>query len=170
MKRRTLVKLSSLFAVTSIFSASVSMVGTKKVDAQQCQQVDSSFSCAQQIDKVFQSYELKVISFDIQYADSRGNCYRYAFDQPSNKSMEKDEQPSLLSPKSLEAHPTFDNSERLIAQKLPLATQVYNSIKDAMTQEGVYPTSMQFDTIDPNGERCTSNPILYPHGYGSAPQ
>jgi hypothetical protein len=162
MKRRTLVKLSSLFAVTSIFSASVSTVGIGRVDAQQqCRRVDPKFSsCARQIAAVFRRYRLKVNSFDIQYADRNGNCYQYASNRASNKSMEKDEQPSLLSPTSIETYPTFDDSKRIVAQGQSLAEQVLNNVQDAMTKEGVSLISAQVDSYDAYGNPCRFNTYL----------
>lgn len=153
MNRRTLIKSSSLLAVTSILSASTAVIRSKRVAAQQFRRVDpSSSSCARAIDGVFRRYRLKVDSFDIRYFDRSGNYYMYA---SSRSSMQKidDEQAALLPHISLDMEQGSDTSKSKTAQ-MSLDGQVFNDIGNAMSKESVTLYSALVSASGPNGEPC----------------
>ncbi len=156
MNRRNLIKLSSLFAVSSIFSASISAIASRRVNAQQYRRVDpSSSSCAERIDAVFRRYGLEVRSFDIVFSDRSGNYYRYASSGSTRALKKIDEQPdAVLLPTSLNKYPSFDNSKMTIAQRQPLHEQVFNAIENVMAGEGVTLFLARLSAIGSNGEPC----------------
>ncbi|GEM_PF-2051796 len=187
MNRRTLIKTSSLFAVTSIFSASISAIRSRSVNAQIIVSPNNS-SCARGIYGVFQQHQLNVRFFDIVYRDGRGRSYRYSSATSSRlpvvrkgevamnkgeskgssftgiinaaKSIKKiDTQPDLsLASISSDAHPSFDTSRSTIAQDNSLANRVLSSIQGVMHSEGVSLISAKVDAVGPNGP-CQINVV-----------
>lgn len=173
MNRRTLVKLSSLFAVSSIFSVSISAIKSGRVNAQpQFRRVDSSSSsCARAIDKVIYDYKLRVTSFDFKFIDRSGNGYVYAFSGSTKALKKSDEQPdAVLSSTSLNQSPSSDDSKVAVAQGLSLAERVNNDIENAMTKEGVSLFSVQFSAFDRSGRPCKYNVYNGTTTYGAAPR
>jgi hypothetical protein len=163
MNRRTLIRTSSLFVVTSIFSASTSVIESRRANAKQMLRVNpNNSSCARKIDAVFRHYRLKVESFDIRYQDRSGQYYIYASSKSSIKSIQKiDAQPeSSLSSISLDTDPSFDNSKSTIAQ-WSLDWKVLKDIRKAMTLEGVTLNLAKLNSIGPDGEPCY---ITFPCG------
>jgi len=192
MKRRTLIKTSSLFAVTSILSASISAIGSRSVNAQIIVSPNNS-SCARGMYGVFQRHQLNVRFFDIVYRDGRGQSYRYSSATSSTppvagerefamnegeskssrfagitnaaKSIKKiDAQPDLsLASISSDTHPSFDTSRSTIAQN-SLGNRVLNSLQGVAHSEGVSLVSANVNAVGPNGDPCD---VSFPFCSGS---
>lgn len=162
MNRRTLIKSFSLFAGASFFSVSTSVITSRRANAQQYRRVNlSNSSCARSINAVFQSYKLKVESFDIRYRDGSGNRYQYASSVSSNKSIEKfDEQLDIpLTYISSDADSSFSNSSRNTIAQQSLDGQVFNGINNAMAKDRTTLISANLVAQGPNKETCS---IIFP--------
>jgi hypothetical protein len=162
MNRRTLIRTSSLFVVTSIFSTLISVIESRRASAKQVRRVNpNNSSCARKIDAVFKHYRLNVESFDIRYQDRSGHYYIYASARSSIKSIQKiDAQPesslSSISFIALDTDPSFDNSRSTIAQ-WSLDWKVFKDISKAMASEGVILNSAKLNSMSPDGEPCYIN-------------